>query len=310
MYILAGSSILLTILFFLISYRYMQLRNSLDRIIGTLDNILEGNFNRRFFAGEQENKIKFLIYRLNRLMESYLNTMLRNKHVEEMRKRMISDISHDLRTPLTSIQAYMEAIQNDKKLSAGEKEEYVDIVVTKCQSLNSLVQNFFELSRLEEEDTPISLDKVDINARIRNAMANFYQDFENEGIIPEIQLPTGPSYVFANNTALDRVLQNLISNSLFYGREGGFFSISVEEDENRIWVNIRDKGRGIPPDELKNIFERSYTVRPSKDGKTSVSGLGLAIVKRLIEKQNGEITVSSTANDRTVFSFYLNKYLI
>jgi len=309
MYIGAGLVILLTLILILTIYRQIYFNSGLNRIISVLDEVLKDNFNRRFFAGEQENNLKYLAHKLNTLMESYQNSMMENKNVEEMRKRMISDISHDIRTPLTSIQGYMQVLQSDKNLSVVEKEEYINIVVAKCQTLNTLVHSFFELSRLEEEETPISLDKVDINASIRLTMSNFYHDFENDGIEPEINLSVSPVYVYANSIALERVLQNLISNTLFYGREGSFFGISVEEAGNKVFVNIWDKGRGITPNELKYIFERSYTVRPSIDGKTHVSGLGLAIVKRLIEKQNGEISVSSIPYTNTVFSFYLRKYL-
>jgi signal transduction histidine kinase len=95
---------------------------------------------------------------------------------------------------------------------------------------------------------------------------------------------------------------------MLYGKEGGFFGISVEEDSNRVSVNIWDKGNGITADELKHLFERSYTIKSANAGKSVISGLGLSIVKRLIEKQNGEIAVSSIPGEKTVFTFSLQKY--
>jgi signal transduction histidine kinase len=221
---------------------------------------------------------------------------------------MVSDISHDIRTPLTSIIGYMEALKNDNNLNNEEKKEYTNIVISKCHTLNNLVQSFFEFSRLDEDGVSISLEKVDINSKIRSVKATFYHDFENEGIIPDIILPEIPIYVSANNMALDRVLQNLISNVMLYGKEGGFFGVSVEENSNRVSVNIWDKGNGITADEMNHLFERSYTIKSANTGKSVISGLGLSIVKRLIEKQNGEITVSSIPGEKTMFTFSLQKH--
>lgn len=135
MYIAGALVILLTIMLILALYRQMHFISGLSKIINVLDEVLKNNFNRRFFAGEQENKLKYLAYKLNTLMEEYQNSILKNKNIEEMRKRMISDISHDIRTPLTSIQGYMEALQSDKSLSNNEKEETNIVILILFASL-------------------------------------------------------------------------------------------------------------------------------------------------------------------------------
>ncbi|HZD59784.1 MAG TPA: ATP-binding protein, partial [Anaerolineae bacterium] len=133
------------------------------------------------------------------------------------------------------------------------------------------------------------------------------QDCAQAGITPELQIPDKPLYIWGDPYSVERILENLLSNAIRYGRSGGIIGVGLREGPDKIWIDVWDRGRGIPPYDLPYIFDRLYTAESSRNSALQGSGLGLAITKRLVEKQHGEIFVESTPHEKTTFSFYLNK---
>lgn len=201
---------------------------------------------------------------------------------------------------------YVEVLK-EQGCSAEECKEYLEIIYIKAVSMNRMIDEFFDLARLESEDSALELIQVDLAEIVRESLASFYHDFVQASVTPAIRLPEERITVWGNRAAIERVLNNLISNALKYGLDGGTLDVSTREEEGRAWVDVLDRGRGIPANELPRVFDRLYTAEASRNAAMRGAGLGPAIAKQLVEKQGGEITAQSVPGEWTVFSFCLNR---
>jgi len=281
----------------------------INYISNTLRQVNGGNLNQRIRMQNHNKSIKGLVENLNNLINEFQKTLTQNRSYEEERKKMISNISHDLRTPLTSLLGYVEVIKNTKTLSDEEYNEYLNIIEKKGTSLKDLMDKFFQLSKLDSNDVKLEIKSINIYELIRQNIVLFFNDFIQLDIEPIINIPDKDIYVLADESAVNRILNNLISNSLKYGSEGKHIEIAAKENKNHVAIEVSDKGKGIPKNELPYIFERLYTLEKSRNSKLQGSGLGLTIVKKLVEKQKGELKVTSVPYEKTSFSFTLPKDL-
>ena len=164
---------------------------------------------------------------------------------------------------------------------------------------------FFQLARLEERQDLSPLEVVDIAELARLTLLDFYLDFSRIGIVPQTNIPERSINVNANVDALRRVFHNLLSNALKYGADGKKIGLCVRVENNMVWVDVWDDGKGIPAENLPHIFERLYVSETSMNAALRGTGLGLTIAKNLIEKQGGHIFAESKPCVKTVFSFCL-----
>lgn len=291
-----------------LAHKVITSSKGISYITSILADIRNFNFTGRIHSGLRYKSMKKLGTELNMLLDKFQSVIDEKQMLEISHKQLISNISHDIRTPLTSLLGFIEVLQKDDKLSSQERKDYLSIIYTKGQFLYKLIQDFFELSKLESEDAEIKLEKIDLPDIIRDILASFYKDFSMNCMIPEIQLPEGHVYVWGNEAGVERVLQNFISNAIKYGSSSGLIGVSIREDGAGVWVEIWDNGQGIPEKDIPFLFNRLYTVESSRNDRLRGSGLGLAIAKQLVEKQKGEIRVVSTQGVKTTFSFCLRKY--
>ncbi|ACL75515.1 sensor histidine kinase [Ruminiclostridium cellulolyticum] len=310
MSVLIGIVTLSVILNIVLSLKIIAIKKGMNYITGVLSDISNFRSNRRIHIGLKYKTLKDISSELNILLDKFQSTLDEKQTLEIAHKQLIANISHDIRTPLTSLLGFVEVLQKGDGISNTEQKEYLDIIQTKAQNLYKMIQDFFELSKLESEDTPIRLVKTDLTDLAEEVIAAFYQDFVMNGITPEIQLPQHPVYVWGDRISLQRILNNLISNALKYGKDGRVTGISVREEVEKVWLDVWDRGNGIPGQDLPLVFNRLYTSEISRNSSMRGTGLGLAITKQLVEKQNGEIEVSSNPGEKTVFSFSLIKYRI
>ncbi|EET88123.1 histidine kinase [Clostridium carboxidivorans P7] len=222
-------------------------------------------------------------------------------------KKMISNISHDLRTPLTSMLGYIELVLNDNTLSEEEKRKYIEIVYNKGNHLYSLMEEFFQVSKLESKDVKLDIRKVNISEIIRQNIISFFNELKKRDMEPQINIPEEDIYAFGNEKAVNRILSNLINNSLKYGSEGTTIGVNLTYDKNNVFISVWDNGVGIPKEEIDYVFDRLYTVEKSRKLNLKSSGLGLTIVKKLVEALGGTISVSSIPFEKTAFTFTLPK---
>lgn len=299
---------LLIIIFILIAIIVFQ-NIKISKISKALTEIISGNFNERIKFRDYNKSVKILIINLNRLIDKFQEIAAVNRQYEDDRKKMISNISHDLRTPLTSMLGYVEMLQTDTSLSLNEKKEYLEVIRTKGEVLRKLIDEFFSLSKIDSDDINFEFKKIDITEVTRQCILSFLKDFEAKEIAPVIEIPEKEVYITADEKSISRILQNIINNSLKYGSSGKVIGISLKENKDNVTIEIWDKGKGIKEEDLPYIFERLYTGEKSRNSHLKGSGIGLTIVKKLVEKHNGKVEVESLPYEKTTFKITLFKKL-
>lgn len=302
----ALAALLVLISLFLLT-QHLRLRGELRKITRITREIRSGNLNQRYRLRTTRRDVEDLGAELNRLADYFQDAFERTRFLEEERKRMIANISHDLRTPLTSLLGYMDALQHDASLTAQEREAFLRIAADKGNALLALLQDFFEMARLEAEDSEPELQRIDLAQLVPEILLGFYPDFVKAGITPQVELPDTPLCVRGDAAYLRRILNNLLTNALRYGQDGGQIGAGLREEPGLVWVDIWDRGKGIAARDLPHIFERLYTGEASRNASLRGTGLGLTIAKSLVEKQGGRIAVTSIPDEKTVFSFCLPK---
>ena len=302
--------IVIAILICIILYQYFsqKARNeNLEYIKGKLKQILNDNNEEKVLVVTDDKVLKDLLLEINKLLENNQKILAEYRKKEDSMRKMLSNISHDLKTPLTVVLGYIETINLDKDMHNDEKEVLLEKVHDKTIEVIDLINKFFDLAKLESGDKDISLTRININEVCRKNILNFYDILNSKGFEVDINIPEKDLYVFGNEEALDRILNNLLSNAVKYGTDGNFIGLSIEENEKSIYIHVIDKGRGIEEDKVDRVFERMYTLEDSRNRVFQGSGLGLTITKRLVEKMNGEIFLKSIPNETTTFTVKLKR---
>jgi signal transduction histidine kinase len=225
------------------------------------------------------------------------------KGLENLRKELISNISHDLRTPISSIQGYAETLILKKEdIGRDEQEKYLGVIYKNCENLQELVTNLFELSKLQSNQVMLNKEPFSIGELVHD-VANKYRILsQKKGVSIDTIVSKDIPVVEADVLLIDRVLQNLIDNAIRFCKEGDIIKIEVQSiASGQVRVTISDTGAGIAHDHLPHIFERYF----KKDERGSSTGLGLAIVKRIIDLHESTIDVKSTVGKGTSFQFCL-----
>lgn len=299
----------------------------LNYICKVLDQILNGNLNQRIRLQNHVKILNVLSTKINNVVEKLQKVHEKNKISEESRKKMISNISHDLRTPLTSMLGYMELILEESNLNGDslslnnvsscteskhnnilsyeQKEQYLKIVYSKGNYLYNLMEEFFQISKLDSNDIRLEIKEINISEIIRQNIISFFNEITKLKIEPKINIPEETIFVLGDEKALNRILSNLVNNSLKHASKATLIGIDLDYDEKSVFIDIWDNGIGIPQEEIEYVFDRLYTIEKSRKLNLKSSGLGLTIVKKLVESLGGSISVSSVSFEKTEFKFTL-----
>ncbi len=274
----------------------------LNAIVLGIREFQSGNFNARIPVKNQDELDNIgLVF--NEMAGTISKNIRELKETDEFRKELISNVSHDLRTPVASIQGYAETLLLKKdRIAPEEQTKYLEIIYSSCERLKTLVSELFELSKLQTNQVKLNPEPFSI-AELVSDIANKYRIIsQKKGISINAFVPKENTIVEADILLIDRVLQNLIDNAIRFCREGDYINIEIHsQGEGKIEVKIADSGEGINADELPFIFERYY-----KGKKYSEStGLGLAIVKKIIDLHHSDIQVFSQPGKGTTFTFQL-----
>ncbi|MDT8716912.1 HAMP domain-containing histidine kinase [Clostridium sp. 19966] len=216
---------------------------------------------------------------INYLYEKNQKINAKIKHSEEELRRSIANLSHDLRTPLTSIIGYMQLIKSEN-LTTEEREKYIDIIQKRASNLQDLITSFYELSRIESSEYKFDLKAISLSKLLSEAIAIFYDDFINKNIEPNIQIQEGIPNIIGDEKAVLRIFSNLIANMIKHG-EGGV-SINLKSEEGFIITEFSNSAPNLKEENINHIFDRFFTANLSRSEKNT--GLGLSIVKALVEK--------------------------
>jgi two-component system, OmpR family, sensor kinase len=239
------------------------------------------------------------------MAERMLSQMEAMKRVDATRRELIANISHDLRTPLASLQGHLETLQvRHAVLGSAEKAAYLQIALRNAEQLGDLVSKLFELAKLDSEQPKVFPEPFVLEELIQDVGQQFELSIHEKGVRLETRVPPDLPLVHGDIGLVDRVLRNLIDNALRYTEPGGTITIAVLGGSGACTIEVRDTGPGIEPADLPRIFDRFYRGEKSRGGAATHAGLGLAIVKRIVDLHGGTIEASSRPG-MTVFSFTL-----
>jgi len=227
---------------------------------------------------------------------------------EENRKELLSNISHDLKTPITSIIGYVEGIKDGVANTPEKMEKYLSTVYSKAKDMDSLIDELFLFSKLDLKKEPFHFQTFELNKYIGSYIEEIYLDLLQQGIKIEFSHSNESINVTADREKLKRVLSNLVSNCVKYmNKEEKKISFTLNEQLNEVIVEVTDNGQGIDPAALPFIFERFYRAEQSRNSQTGGSGLGLAIAKQIVEEHGGKIWANSEIGKGTSIFFSLKK---
>lgn len=223
-----------------------------------------------------------------------------------LRRELITNISHDLRTPLASLQSAIETLQmKGDALAPEDKRRYLDLAHKHSQRLGRLITDLFDLTTLESADRQLRMEPFSMAELVQDVAQKFRPMAEEKGLSLELDIPLNASPVRGDIGLIERVLANLTENAIKYTPRGGRVTLGVEGGNGRITARVSDTGIGIPAEDLARVFERSYRVGKERGGGPDGAGLGLAIAQRIIELHHGHLAVDSSTGSGSTFSFDL-----
>ncbi len=234
----------------------------------------------------------------------------RRQQFESENKELISNISHDLKTPITSIKGYVEGIMDGVASSPEMLNRYVRTIYTKANDMDRLIDELTYYTKIDTNRIPYRFDKVSPVEFFDDCLEDVGADLDYKGISYSYTNDVSPSVmVIADAEQLKRVVVNIISNSIKYmDKEQKHLAIRVKDEGDFVQVEIEDNGKGIDVRELPNIFDRFYRTDASRNSRTGGSGIGLSIVRKIIEDHGGRIWARSTLGEGTTMIFILRKY--
>lgn len=245
------------------------------------------------------------IYVLRQKDASELDMM---KEMEDYRKEYIGNVSHELKTPLFSIQGYVDILKDGAVENISLRDKYLERIGISLDRLVAIVNDLDMINRFEAGEINLSLSKFDINALVKETFDLLEFEAQNKNAQLKLQTSQNQIYVDADKQKISQVLINLLSNAIHYAnRQEAKIIVKTNILNKKVLVEVEDNGMGIKPEMLPRIFERFYRVETSRNRKAGGSGLGLAIVKHILEAHGENISVESEYLEGTKFSFLLNK---
>jgi len=252
------------------------------------------------------DEIDRLTVTFKQLIDRIQNQMEKLKKADSLRRELVTNVSHDLRTPLATLQGYIETLfLKDKSLSADDRKHHLEIAIQHCERLSKLVDALFELAKLDSHETKVQYEPFNISELAHDVVQKFDLAAKERQITIQIDHNQGLPFANADIAMIERVIENLLDNALDHTSAGGSIRISFSTQNGDIAASISDSGCGIPEEDLPHIFDRFYRRDRTQESRAGHSGLGLAIVKRILELHNKSIIVESKAGAGTTFTFFL-----
>ncbi|EKQ57429.1 MULTISPECIES: sensor histidine kinase [unclassified Clostridium] len=301
---------IIVVLLSIIYYQYKAQRNRSDNLkyaYEKLKSIIDNNSSEKLLLFTDDKELIPLLIEINNLLNFSQKIIANYSRTEIEMRKMLSNISHDLKTPLTVVLGYIETIKFHSNMASEERERLLSKVQNKTIEVLELINKFFDLAKLESGDKKVPLTRINLNEICRRNILNFYEILTSKGIDVSIDIPDDNIYILGNDEALDRILNNLISNAIKYGSDGKIIGLNLRTEDNFAYIDVWDEGKGIEEIHKDKVFERMYTLDDSRNKLYEGSGLGLTITKRFVEKLGGEIFLYSIPHKKTVFTFRIKK---
>lgn len=294
------------------SYVHYLFTKPIERSIGMLTEqsrqIANGKFEDTLpvaVAGPVE--IRELTQRFNEMNTKLAEAFQQIKRQESTRRELVANISHDLRTPMSSIKAFVSAIQDGVVQDEETYSRYLKTISLETERLDELIQQLFQLSLLDSGAIEIHRERTNLDDLLLSVLEHEQIHLEQKGLTVDVDIPKKLPAIYIDRSYFQQVLYNLIDNAIRYSPEGGRIEITVSVlNDRKLTIAIKDYGMGIAKEDLPYIFERTYRVEKSRNQKYGGSGLGLAIAKTIVERHEGKLTVSSEHGKGSVFSIFLS----
>ncbi|MEJ2686541.1 MAG: ATP-binding protein [Gammaproteobacteria bacterium] len=228
------------------------------------------------------------------------------KQTDSLRRELVANVSHDLRTPIASLQGYLETLLlKDSTLTPEEKRHYVEVAIRHSERLGQLVTELFELAKLDSGQTRVNREPFALGDLVQDVAMKFQLQAEHKDVALSADVPRELPLVSADIALIERVLENLLDNALRHTRPGGEVQVSLQHSGARVGVRVTDNGAGIDDRDLPHVFDRFYQAHPGKGEAAGTAGLGLAIAKRILDLHDSPIRVASGSETGTCFDFHL-----
>ncbi|MCX2186503.1 MULTISPECIES: sensor histidine kinase [Limosilactobacillus] len=271
----------------------------MNHIIGELHYIAQGHLDHRIpfrLKGSEQH----VITSVNALVDSAVQSMDDERKIEKSKDELITNVSHDLRTPLTSIIGYLGLIEDKQYQNEEDILKYTHIAYEKAKQMKNLVDDLFEYTKVQQHGAPVNIMWVDLNQLLEQLTASFALEADRRGIKISSKVVPNPLMIEADPEKLGRVFNNLVANAFKYGNGASYIRITAHQEQDKVVVKVANDGTPIPEKAQSHLFERFYRAEASRSRATGGTGLGLAIVKSIVDLHHGQVTVSSDA-DETAF---------
>ena len=265
-------------------------------ILESLIDIKHGNGNRRILV-EPYDSFAPLIYEINEIVQAYEEKLASVEQAKEENKQLMTSLSHDIRTPLTTLIGYLDAVYKER-IIGEEQKEYIEIAYRKACDLKEYIDILFDWFKLNSNEFSIQMQKVEVAELTRNILVDWIPIVEEKKLAYSFEIPDRPFWVKMDSDCYRRIVNNLIQNIIIHSKATSF-ALDLKCSGNFVTIVIKDNGIGISEEDLKLIFERLYKCDKGRLNKGS--GLGLSIVQQLVIKMAGEINVESRVEHGSSF---------
>jgi len=281
--------------------RYRQYE--LKHIIKELHYIAKGNYDHRI-RGSYSGDIGKVVESIHVLVDSTVEAMEEERRIEQSKDELITNVSHDIRTPLTSIIGYLGLIEENRYESEEEIKRYVHTAYEKSKQMKILVEDLFEYTTVRQTTVPLEYVSFDMVQLLEQVAIDFELEAQKSG--REIHISSSQKQIImrADTEKIVRVFHNLLSNALKYGKGGSLILIEVRTEQENVYISVKNNGKILPEEAIEQLFERFYRAEASRSQETAGTGLGLAIAQSIVELHNGTIS-ANVENNWTVFDVML-----
>jgi Signal transduction histidine kinase len=293
---------------FLTQFVFKRIITPLENLVFGVHQIRDGNLDYHIDYNE-EDEFQEICSDFNEMAQRLLDSVKARQKDEANRKELIAGISHDLRTPLTSIKAYVEGLETGVASTSETQKRYLDTIKNKTSDLEHIVSQLFLFSKLDIGEFPLYLEKVDIGGEISNIAVNLYEEYKEKGLIITMMQNVKDICIQADIVQLRNAVINVLENSVKYkNREQGQMKISCEDKGSYVSIRLEDNGPGVSDEALEKVFDVFYRTDPSRSNPSKGSGLGLSITAKILEQLGGAIKAENVAEGGLAIVMTLPKY--
>lgn len=296
-----AAALVLLVLLLTVQSKYLNQSRQIKKLTEELAEYRDKGKQDQILLFSDEKGIQELLVQVNLFLEQQAELDQKQRQYEVENRKLLANISHDLKTPLTVIYGYSEMLLSNRELPTDIYSK-VDKIHNKTQDVLDMINEFFDLVKLESGDMKLKCQCLDVCELCRNEIINYYDTLNQKGFHTEVEIPEESIYIQGDERALQRILNNLLQNALKYGADGKYLKLCLKENRGSVQIEVIDRGKGIVEEHQDQVFERLVTLEDARNKKYHGSGLGLTITKRLTEAMGGRICLKSSPYVSTTFT--------